>query len=152
MSEHLPIMRYIARKYGLAPATEEETIISDQTESFIFDIRFRFYLVAYAPSESIDAKKAEWLEVTNKKLPYLNNLLAKSEYVTGSRLTYVDVYLYDCLLLFRAFEPEFIAKNANLARFFDTMNKHPKIVEYLASDRFKKRSFCAPFATWNNEM
>ncbi len=152
MSEHLPIMRYIARKHGLNPTTEEETILSDQTESFIFDIRFRFYLVAYAPAELFDAKKAEWLEVTYRKLKYLNNLLETNDYVTGSRLTYVDVYVYDCLLLFRAFEPELITKNPNLARFIETIDKHPKIAAYLTSDRFKKTTFCAVFATWNAEM
>jgi len=152
MTEHLPIMRYIARKHGLAPTTEEETIISDQTESFVFDIRFRFYFVAYAPVESYDAMKTQWLEVTFKKLPYLNNLFAKNEYVTGRRLTYVDVVVYDFLLLIRAFEPELITKNANIARFIDSINKHPRIAEYLTSDRFKKTTFCAPFATWNGEM
>lgn len=152
MSEHLPIMRYVARKYGMAPTTEEETIISDQTESFIFDIRFRFYLVAYTPADAINDKKAEWLDVANKKLVYLDNLLGKSEYVTGNRLTYVDVYVYDSLLLFRAFEPELISKNPNLARFVASIDKHPKIVAYRASDRFKKTTFCAPFATWNAEM
>ncbi|KAG4068412.1 hypothetical protein HA402_007932 [Bradysia odoriphaga] len=152
MSEHLPIMRYISRKFGLAPTTEDEIIISDQTESFIFDIRFRFYMVAYEPAEFFDDKKAEWLAVAYKKLAYLNNLLGKNEYVTGSRLTYVDVYLYDSLLLLRAFESELITKNANLARFIETMNKHPKIAAYVASDRFKKATFCAPFATWNAEM
>lgn len=152
MSEHLPIMRYFSRKYGLAPTTEEEIIISDQTESFVFDIRFRFYMVAYSPAEIFEDKKAEWLSVTYKKLTYLNNLLEKNEYVTGSRLTYVDVYLYDFLLLIRAFESELITKNANLGRFIETMNKHPKIAAYVASDRYKKSTFCAPFATWNAEM
>lgn len=152
MSEHLPIMRYIARKYGLAPKTEAETIISDQTESFVFDIRFRFYMVAYAPADSYETMKTQWLEVTHKKLPYLNNLLEKNEYVTGSRLTYVDVVVYDFLLLMRAFEPELITKYSNIARFFGLINKHPKITGYLKSDRFKRSTFCAHFATWNSEM
>ena len=38
MTEHLPIMRYIARKHGLYPKTEEELIVADQTESFIWDV------------------------------------------------------------------------------------------------------------------
>lgn len=152
MSEHLPIMRYVARKYGLVPTTEAETIISDQTESFVFDIRFRFYMVAYAPAESYDTMKTQWLGVTHKKLAYLNNLLEKNDYVIGSRLTYVDVVVFDFLLLMRAFEPELITKNPNIARFIDTINKHPKIAEYLASDRFKNYTFCAHFATWNGKM
>ena len=38
MTEHLPIMHYIARKHGLYPKTEEELIVAEQTESFIFDV------------------------------------------------------------------------------------------------------------------
>lgn len=145
-------MRYIARKNGLAPATEEEIILSDETESFVFDMRFRFYLVAYEAEDKYNDRKAEWLAVAHKKLVYLNDLLGKSEYVAGSRLTYVDVYAYDTLLLFRAFEPELVSKYPNLERFVDTINKHPKIAAYLASDRFKKGTFCAPFATWKGAM
>ncbi|KAJ6648836.1 Glutathione S-transferase B, partial [Pseudolycoriella hygida] len=86
MTEHLPIMRYISRKFGLAPTTEDEIIISDQTESLVFDLRFRFYMVAYAPVEIFDDKKTEWLRVAHRKLNYLDHLLEKNKYVTGSRL------------------------------------------------------------------
>jgi len=151
MTEHLAIMRYIARKYNLAPTTEQEIIVSDQTESFVFDIRFRFYRTAYN-TDNYEASKVEFLELANKKLPYLNNLLANNEYVVGDRLTYVDVVVYDFLLLMRAFEPELISKNANLARFIDTIQKLPKMNDYMNSNRWVKRTFCAPFATFKGSM
>lgn len=149
MTEHLPIMRYLARKYGLAPTTEDEIIISDQTESLLFDVRFRFYMVAYAPAATFDDSKAQWLTAATKKLSYVNDLLGKNEYVIGSRLTYVDVYLYDFLMLMKAFHPELVTENANLVRFVETINKNPKVAAYLTLDRFKAMEFCAPFATWN---
>jgi len=151
MTEHLPIMRYIARKHGLYPTTEEEIQISDQTESFVFDIRFGFYRVAY-DTENYEASKTAWLERTNSKLPYLNDLFAKNKYVVGDKFTYVDIVVYDFLLLIRAFEPDLITKNANLARFIDTIQNHPNITKYLNSERWVKRTFCAPFATWKGEM
>ena len=40
MSEHLPIMRYLARKHGLYPKIEEERVIAEQTESFLLDVSF----------------------------------------------------------------------------------------------------------------
>ena len=38
MTEHLPIMRYLARKHGLYPKSEEQLIVAEQTESFVFDV------------------------------------------------------------------------------------------------------------------
>ena len=152
MSEHLAIMRYIARKYGLAPTTEDETILSDQTENFVFDIRFRFYQVAYN-TKNYEAAKTEFLDIANKRLLYLDAQLGKNDYVVGNRLTYVDVVVFDFLLLMRAFEPELVTKNPNLARFVERIQKLPRISEYLTSNRFRSESnICAPFATWNGRM
>ena len=152
MSEHLPIMRYIARKYGLAPKTEDEIIVSDQTESFVSDIRFAFARVAYF-SKDYEASKDEFLEMTNKKLPLLNTLLGKNEYVAGNRLTYVDVVVFDFLLLMRTIEPELVTKNSNLSRFVETIQKLPKISEYLTSKRFRSgATFFAPCASFKGTM
>ena len=93
-------------------------------------IRFRFYRVAYDTPENFEKHKAEWLEVTRKKLPYLNNLL-KNEYVTG-KLSWVDILLYDFLLLIGAFEPKLLEENPNLARHVKTINSLPQISNYLA--------------------
>ena len=38
LTEHLPIMRYLARKHGLYPKTEQELVIAEQTESFVWDV------------------------------------------------------------------------------------------------------------------
>ena len=130
MTEHLPIIRYLARKHGLYPKTEEELIVAEQTESFMFDIRFRFYRVAY-DDKTYEESKAEWLEVTRKKLPYLNDLLGKHEYVTGS-LSYVDILLYDFSLLIGAFEPALLQENPNLARHLKTIDSLPQIQNYKA--------------------
>ena len=41
MTEHQPIMRYLARKHGLYPKTEQERAIAEQTESFLLDVSTR---------------------------------------------------------------------------------------------------------------
>ena len=38
MTEHTPIMRYLARKHGLYPQTKQELIVAEQTESFVEDV------------------------------------------------------------------------------------------------------------------
>ena len=64
-------------------------------------------------------------------MPYLNNLLAKNEYVTG-KLSYVDILVYDFLLLIGAFEPALLEENPHLARHVKTINSLPQIANYRA--------------------
>jgi len=154
MTEFLPIMRYIARKHGLYPKTEEELVISDQTESFISDIYVRFIPVAYGALENYEKSMAEWLKMARQKLPYLNNLLAKNEYVTG-KLSYVDILVYNFLLMFGTIEPKLLEENPHLARHVKTINALPQISNYRAGKgkgTWKERTFCAPFANWKGRM
>lgn len=94
-------------------------------------IHFRFAMVAYN-TENYEKAKAEWLEVTRKKLAYLNNLLAKNEYVTGKRLSYIDIMLFDFLLVIGTFEPKLLEENPNLARHLKSINSLPQISNYRA--------------------
>lgn len=67
--------------------------------------------------------------VARKKLPYLDNLLAKNQYVTGS-LSYVDVVVFDFSLMVSVFAPEMLAEHPNIARHFKTINSLPQIQNY----------------------
>ena len=69
--------------------------------------------------------------MTRKKLSYLNNLLAKSQYVTG-KLSYIDVLVYNFMLMFGTFEPALLEENPNLARHVKTMDSLPQIANYRA--------------------
>ena len=92
-------------------------------------IRFLFYRVAYGSKENFEKARAEWLENARKKLPHLNKLLAKSEYVTG-KLSYVDVVVYDFSLVLSVFAPELLQENPNITRHFKTVNSLPQILTY----------------------
>ena len=138
-------MRYLARKHGLAPKTEQEIQLSDQTESLCYEISRNCYAVCYN-HVTYEKSKSDFIENTSKKLTYLNNLLSDRDFITGTRLTYVDIYCFDLFLLLKTFEPSLIENNHNLINFIDRINKLPNIKEYFESGRHKVKKYCAPFA------
>ena len=71
------------------------------------------------------------MEDSNKKLPHLDNLLAKNQYVTGS-LSYADIVLYDFSLLISVVEPKLLEKHSNIGRHFKTIDNLPQIKNYRA--------------------
>lgn len=73
--------------------------------------------------------KSEFLVVARQKLPYLNDLLAKNEYVTG-KLSYVDVVLYDFCLVLSVFAPELLEEHPNIKRHFKAIDSLPAIKNY----------------------
>ena len=93
-------------------------------------LRNGFYKAAYGPEADLEKARAEWAEATGKKLLYLNNLLAKSQHVTGSKLSYADVVLYDFSLLLSVAAPELLEANAHIARHFKAINSLPQIQNY----------------------
>lgn len=156
LTEHVPILRYLARKFNLYPKTEQELVVSDQTESFISDIRWTLIRACY-DNKTYNETRAAAIEQVRTKLPHLNNLLSKNEYVLGSKLTYVDIIVYDVLLLVRAFEPSLLNENANLIRFVDKITSLPNITKYISSKRFKDtkgnpRTFCAAQASFKGTL
>lgn len=144
-------MRYLGKKYNLFPETLQETVLSDQTESFCFDLRFRIYKPIY-DKVTYEKTRPEFVELARKRLLYLDKLLSKGEYVLGSRMTYIDVTVFDLLILLNAFEPSLINENQNLARFLQMMKEKPNIQKCLTSEKWKSFNFVAPFAKWNSKM
>lgn len=51
MTEHLAIVKYLARKHGLYPQTEEELIVADQTESFLWDVSTNLFIEIHRPQQ-----------------------------------------------------------------------------------------------------
>lgn len=151
--EYVAIVRYLGRKHNLAPKTEQEKILSDQAESFISDIRFQFYRAAYNTDDYENAK-AEFTEYARKKLPDLNKLYADNEYLLGSRMTYVDVLIYDLLVVLKVFDASLVNENANLARLVTTIDKLPNMIAYKNSSRWSKTpmSLCAPIASFKGRL
>jgi len=149
--ESMAIMKYLGRKFQLAPTSENERILADQTEGFLIDLRTKLARVAY-DKDTYEKSKAEFLELAPKKLSYLNDLLGKNEYVVGSKMTYVDVIVYDVLMFISKFEPKLVSEQANLVRFVEKIEKIPRLAAYLQTYRTKKMTMFGPYATWNAEF
>ena len=95
----------------------------------IIQISMRFALVAYGEEANFVKARSECVEAVREKLSYLNNLLADREYVTG-KLSYVDIVLFDFMLLLSVFAPELLEENPHIARHLQTINTLPQIANY----------------------
>lgn len=152
MSEHLACMRFIGKKYGLFPDNDEEQVVSDQTESFCFDIRSKFYTHTYSPDYD-EKSRNEYIKYAREKLPYLDKFFSKrKEFVLGSKFSYVDVVVYNLIVLLNVFEKSLVDENPNLLKFVDRIDKLPNMIKYKSSKRWKKRYFCNPICKWRGMM
>src|SRR3954466_901649 len=145
------ILLYLGSRHGLAPKAEAGKLVVHQLQLTITD----FVLEAhdthhplgpslYYEDQKAPAKKRTdefWKERVPKYLGYFEDLLAANggTYVTGRRLTYVDLSLFQIVEGLRYAFPKrmkaFEKKIPGLVELRDRVAARPNIKAYLASDR-----------------
>ncbi|MGJ4917651.1 glutathione S-transferase [Bradyrhizobium oligotrophicum] len=145
------ILLFLGSRHGLAPKTEAGQLWVHQLQltvtDFVVEIHDTHHPLGptlYYEDQRAPAKKrtAEfWSERVPKFLGYFEQLLSKSggAYVTGRRLTYVDLSLFQIVAGLRyAFPHRMTAFERNipgLVALHDRVAARPNISAYLASDR-----------------
>ena len=149
------IMRYLGKKLGLFPKTEEQEAHADALMSFITDFIAEGRLVFHARGfyESYYTQKEEtaghvkWFNDT--RLPQFMNYLEAylafnlkthpEGYFVGDTLTYADIAVFHTLMAAESQFPEawteITKQTPSLLAFKDKIADIPKIKDYLASDR-----------------
>ena len=145
------ILLYLGARHGLAPKTEAGKLWVHQLQltitDFVVEIHDTHHPLGpsqYYEDQKPPAKKRTadfWGERVPKYLGYFERLLdgASGAYVTGRRLTYVDLSLFQIVAGLRYAFPRrmkaFERKIPGLVDLHDRVTARPNIKAYLASER-----------------
>ncbi len=145
------ILLYLGSRHGLAPKAEPGKLWVHQLQLTITDLVLEVHDThhplgpsLYYEDQKAPAKKrtdAFWKERVPKYLGYFEELLAANggSYVTGRRLTYVDLSLFQIVEGLRYAFPRrmkaFEREIPGLVGLHDRVAARPNIKAYLASDR-----------------
>eukprot|EP01036_Dinobryon_divergens_P033228 gene33228-42966_t len=155
LSQTPAIMKYLGKKFGLYPSTEESEAQADSLICFVTDLiaegrlvfHARCFTESYYTQQEETKGHVEWFK-TNR-LPMFLKFLEKSliynlktnkeGYFVGNSLTYVDIAVWHTLVAAESQFPETyteITKSIpTLVQFKNKIGSIPRIQAYLASDR-----------------
>ena len=145
------ILLYLGARHGLAPKAEAGRLWVHQLQLTIADLVVEIHDTHHPLGSSLyfedqrpEAKKRSggfWKERVPKYLGYFEQLLEKSggTYLTGRRLTYVDLSLFQIVDGLRYAFPRkmkaFERKTPGLCELHGRIARRPNIAAYLSSDR-----------------
>jgi glutathione S-transferase len=145
------ILLYLGARHGLAPKTEAGRLSLHQLQLTITDLVLEVHdthhplgpSLYYEDQKSAAKKRSEefWSERVPKYLGYFERLLQGNggSYVTGRRITYVDLSLFQIVEGLRYAFPKrmkaFERTIPGLIELHDRVAARPNIKAYLASDR-----------------
>lgn len=150
-TQSLAILRYLGRKFNLAPETEVEKVRSEVLEMQIIDWRTEGFVLWYSPKEKFEKDRQAYEESTKTRMVQLSKAFGPGPYVLGDKLTYVDFLLYEYLDNQRRFIKGLLNPHDNLLAFVKAIEAIPQVKEYLESDEYKQIFFItAAFSNWGN--
>uniref|UniRef100_H2ZPT7 glutathione transferase n=1 Tax=Ciona savignyi TaxID=51511 RepID=H2ZPT7_CIOSA len=150
VSESWAIMKYLARKFKvLGAANEEEQIKCDVAEGVVQDFRSNFTSMCYNPE--FDSLKANYLSELPAKLTLFEKNLAHGGWLIGSKLTYVDFALCEILDHIRLCFPGCLDKHEVVLKYLTNFESLEKIAAYRKSGRFQEFPINGKMAMWGGE-
>lgn len=144
--QSLAIMRYLARKHGLAVPDSKpaEAARVDMLEAQINELRW--YLIYYCWEDYFASLKGNFAEALPGQLELLSRSLGDRTWLAGDQITHVDFMLYELLDQFSLFKPGCLDEHANLTAYVDRFRQLKPIKAYLSSDRFQPWPVFLPLA------
>jgi len=131
------ILRYIARKYKLDGATEEEKRRVDLIESEAIDFRSPFTGMCYNPN--FTTLKEEYLAKTLPvKLQRFSKFLGDNPFFAGQNVTFVDFIMYEYFDQHKLLHSTCLKDFPNLQGFCGRIEALEKIDGFMKSPRFIK--------------
>ncbi|KAL1442435.1 hypothetical protein MTO96_046422 [Rhipicephalus appendiculatus] len=137
MVQSLAIMRYLARKHGLAVPDSKpaEAARIDMLEAQVNDLRWN--LIYYCFDDYFATVMRNFADALPGHVESLSRSLGDRKWLAGDQLTYVDFMLYELLDQFALFKPGCLQEYANLKAYVERFRQLKPIKAYIASDRFK---------------
>nr|XP_009862354.1 glutathione S-transferase Mu 3-like [Ciona intestinalis] len=146
LTESFAIMKYIGRKNGLVPVTEEEMYRADMSEGVISDFRKSFTMMCYMPDH--EKRKANFFDQLPGKLVLFEKFLNEKTWLAGDKLTYVDFAMCEILDHICMMEPTSLDKHEKVKKYYEKFFKLEKVAEYRKSSAFKKLPVNNKMANW----
>ena len=150
ITQSIAIIRYLGRKYQLAPSNEAEQIRCDMAEQEIMDATTRQGMLCYNPN--MESLKAGYLDTLTDKLELLDSFLGKGPWLLGEKMTYVDFLYYELLDHIRTFSSDHFNSTKNINNFSKRFEALPFMRKWFDSDKYKEGSYIyMPVATWHGK-
>lgn len=138
----------LARKHGLMPKTEEDTVRVELAEEQLRDTFMATAFVAYG-IEGWGMNEESRRQAIPNELIQLEKFLGNRNFIAGNYVTFVDFILYDSLTVQQKYLPSALDGRDALKKYmerFENLNKGLK--NYLASDVHNSSKIFTPIAKW----
>uniref|UniRef100_A0A7S2XUX3 glutathione transferase n=1 Tax=Fibrocapsa japonica TaxID=94617 RepID=A0A7S2XUX3_9STRA len=153
ISQSVAILRYIARKNGLAGKSIADQAKVDMVCDFIGDFRRNYSKVAYTDMRDEKLKQKFFKDTVPTFLNQLSEQLGEEDWFVGN-LTMADFLVYEMLDVVRIMTTKVMGSNAleakeNLMQFMTRFEQLPAIAKYMTSENFVVRPLNGPSAMFN---
>lgn len=146
--QSVAILRYLGRKYGLTPKSEQESQRVDVIEQQLLDWRQGGTNVFY---NADFAKLADdYRNGLIDKISALSGFLGNRQWLAGDTLTYVDFLAYEWLDVHRTFAPGLLQGSDNLEKYVQRFESLPNVKKYMNSNKFMKWPINNTVAMWGS--
>ena len=145
LSEHMAILKYLARKGGLLPKNEEEKIKLEIAEGAVLSFHIEFGFMTYFAYEQT---KDQYLESLPDKLANFDKVLGQREWLSGNQISYVDFKFAETLDHVELCFPGCLDQMVNVKKYKDKFESLERIASYKKSDRFHKWPVHGTNAGW----
>jgi len=146
LTQSVAILKYLARKLGYLGvpdnASPAQIAKMEMIEGYLCDLRVSY--IGYATGNPlIDLQFPEGFPAgTVRMLKPMSKLLGDQSFLQGEKVSYLDMFFFECLDVFKLLNPECCATISNLEAFHQRMKNIPKLKEFLESDR------CIKWPVW----
>lgn len=149
ISESGAICKYLAKKGGLMPTTDQEIINSDMAEGVCNDLTWLFVKLVFNPNFAED--RAKYPEQAKAKFALFEKVLGKRQFLAGDRVTWIDLSFYERLDVNTLMVPDILDDYPNLKEYKSRIEALEGVAAYLASDRFSAFPVSGGPAAWGKE-
>ncbi|KAJ1515979.1 hypothetical protein HMI54_011249 [Coelomomyces lativittatus] len=142
LAQSQAIIRYLARKFDLFPPNPfEAALVDSYLESFIEIGEKLSFILFRVPEDKREEAKRDFVKSVVAPFIMVQSRIIKSNktpgYFLGNKITIADISLYNYVTAINTLIPNTINKEnaAPLMEIVENVENHPRIKEYLNSDR-----------------
>ncbi|OQR71874.1 glutathione S-transferase Mu 1-like [Tropilaelaps mercedesae] len=137
LTQSFAILRFLARRTGLFPETEEGQQRVDLAEQQVNDIIWHCVRVCYNKNYNNHLKEEYIGQFLGTRCREFNDFLDERNFVAGDQLTYVDFIVWEMFDQHRTLWPEYekmYAPFLRLGAYLQRIEALPKFARYIQSD------------------